>query len=774
MFGRPTLGHTVRLGELFDERTNQFLGVQLYKEDSIKYYFTIADVNRTDLSLSLSDSVMSKASILDIDPSLSLDVLTGLVKVKGSASYLKDSKSNSHVRSWAMALKMQTEERRLLFAENGLGHNILGPVQDTYIADGLATHFVSSVIYGGNVIIRMAESSGEAVEEDLTRELDLHLNNLKSPVSLTGETAADTKEDFSNLDNKFDLEVYADIELDEVPVNAKDVLDIVPHAADLIRGGPPRLSKHNPQEGARNDVAAANLEPKDRPIRGVPVFVTLQPIPKKLQYVAQGDLAVFRLKQMVADEALAVFSKLEDLRNRFATLIDSMATYKKIIPKLAERALASVNVFTEDHLRLLRMLGHFIRGIRIGDEGKIEETNFVQIDSLIIMSSEHPDAPGSCRNSQSNPSFLDKAKKLYATHSTAVDTTSLHPSKFPLVCLEKSFEDFQNLFYDIRRVPSGRLDEDGAVLPPSFDTIDDVRRAPHRQNTIPLFLMTPSLDDPDATLAVVRFRSLLYNRKTYHRRYLVYLEDSSDTKLVPHKDFLKLSEPAYFLGKVDADGKLTWTRNDNDTKPDDDAPEASLELPLSAPSRRLTKVVYHHAKRVLSVPLKNIDGTKSFSVIFRFSDLEPKSFAGEFARLGCSKAWVAFYARPFCARKQYGDYWTYDIDPNPIENATFSLTFVQDANDQEVSLYRNDVLINSTQLVVPPGDPGYKKWTLKLLDHFHGNFGRVLVYNVALTGEQVRDLTRFVPRGTSEDESRYELGGALRVHIVRDDQKPTE
>lgn len=40
--------------------------------------------------------------------------------------------------------------------------------------------------------------------------------------------------------------------------------------------------------------------------------------------------------------------------------------------------------------------------------------------------------------------------------------------------------------------------------------------------------------------------------------------------------------------------------------------------------------------------------------------------------------------------------------------------------------------------------------------------------------EQVRDLTRFVPRGTSEDESRYELGGALRVHIVRDDQKPTE
>lgn len=780
MFERPTLGHTVRLGELFDERTNQFLGVQLYREESIKYFTTVADVNRTDLSLSLSDSVTSKASILDVDPSLSLDVLTGLVKAKGSASYLKDSKSNSQVRSWAMALKMQTEERRLLFAENGLVHNVLRTLEETHVANGFATHIVSAVVYGGNVIIRMAESSREAVEEDLTRNLAVNLNNLKGLVPLTGEAAAHTKEDFSNLDNKFDLKVYADIELDKVPVNAKDILDIVPHAADLIRGGPPRLPKHSPQEGVRGDASAANidgaanLEPKDRPIRGVPMFVTLQPIPKKLQYAAQADLAVFRLKQMVADEVLAVFSKLGDLRNRFTTLIDSMTAYKKVIPKLAERALASADVFAEDHLRLLRMLGHFIRGVRNGDEGRIEETNFVQIDSQIIISSEHPDdkdAPGSCKNSESNPSFLDKAKKLYATHSTAVDTTSLHSSKFPLVCLEKSFEDFQNLVYDIRRVPSGRLDLDGAILPSSFDTIDDVRRAPRHQDTIPLFLMTPSLDDPDSTLAVIRFRSLLNNRKTYHRRYLVYLEDSSDTKLVPHKDFLKLSESAYFLGKVDADGKLTWTRDDNDTKPDDDTPEASPELPLFASSKRPTKVVYHRAKRALSVPLKNIDGTKSFSVIFRFSDLQPKSFTGEFARLGCNKAWVSFYPRPFCARKQHGDYWTCDIDPNPIENATFSLTFVQDANDQEVSLYRNDVLINSTQLVAPSGDLGYKKWTLKLLDHFHGNFGRVLVYNVALTGEQVRDLTRFVPRGTSEDESRYELSGALKVHIVPcDDQ----
>ena len=56
---------------------------------------------------------------------------------------------------------------------------------------------------------------------------------------------------------------------------------------------------------------------------------------------------------------------------------------------------------------------------------------------------------------------------------------------------------------------------------------------------------------------------------------------------------------------------------------------------------------------------------------------------------------------------------------------------------------------------------------------FHSHCTRVIWPFIEIVKEQVRDLTRFVPRGTSEDESRYELGGALKVHIVPcDDQEP--
>lgn len=116
-FQRPTLGHVVCLGELFDERKNQFLGIQLYKDKAFKNTVTITDSKSTDLTLSRSNSIKDKSNVLGINASLSLDVLAGLVTPSGSASYLRAPTTNSQERSWAMALKVRTGERRLRFAE---------------------------------------------------------------------------------------------------------------------------------------------------------------------------------------------------------------------------------------------------------------------------------------------------------------------------------------------------------------------------------------------------------------------------------------------------------------------------------------------------------------------------------------------------------------------------------------------------------------------------------------------------------------------------------
>ncbi|KIM63795.1 hypothetical protein SCLCIDRAFT_1213956 [Scleroderma citrinum Foug A] len=173
VFQRPTLGRIVRLGELFDERRNQFLGVQL--------------------TLSLSNSVEDKSNVLDINASLALDVLGGLVPVRGSASYLRSSKTNSQKRSWAMALKMRTEEHRLLFAE--LDSKVVEGVKEYFTP--AATHFVSAITYGGKIVINMTERSSDLTGDDIGGSLELELDRLKSTISLKGDAVADVKGEFN-------------------------------------------------------------------------------------------------------------------------------------------------------------------------------------------------------------------------------------------------------------------------------------------------------------------------------------------------------------------------------------------------------------------------------------------------------------------------------------------------------------------------------------------------------------------------------------------------
>lgn len=91
---------------LASSSTNAPVGVQLYEEKSTEV--AVTNVKHTDLTQALSNSLEKKASLLDIQASLSLEVLGGLVKAEGSASYLNDAKCNSQAQSWTLVLKVRT------------------------------------------------------------------------------------------------------------------------------------------------------------------------------------------------------------------------------------------------------------------------------------------------------------------------------------------------------------------------------------------------------------------------------------------------------------------------------------------------------------------------------------------------------------------------------------------------------------------------------------------------------------------------------------------
>ncbi|KAL4077680.1 hypothetical protein J3A83DRAFT_4369019 [Scleroderma citrinum] len=498
VFHRPTFGYAARIGELFDVHKNQFLGVQLYDEEVMKKNI------QTFPSNGMGDT---------------LDMLADVVETKGSSSYLKDTSTCGKARPWALALWMQTEEDHLLFEEDSLGYNILDIVKEIHLTNGLATHFVSSVVCGGNVVTTMTE------KYDPTRTQPFNLMNLMYRTRAEGK--------FDCLDNKFDLAVDSDIDLEEDPMNVKDLFKIIPHAIDVMCGDLPNYVEGNSQIGKTDGTAGVRTKGRSR---GVPISVTLQPIFPELR---RTDLGIFQLKNWVARYILYMFSKLEDVHVCFTTLIDKMMSYREFIPSLVERVMALYNRFRDRHLHLLVILHQFIRDIRSGDEARMK----ADFDHGTPM-------PAMC----TNPFILSQAKILYATYTIAGGTLELFPHKSPLVFLEKSFRAFLDFLNNLQCMLSRLTDKYGNELPSRLSTVDDIRRALRHQLPIPLFILTPSIDDSCGINTAVDFLVMLRNHKTYHQRYLLYLEDCSDEGALPHKGFLNLREPGYFLGKLNANG----------------------------------------------------------------------------------------------------------------------------------------------------------------------------------------------------------------------------
>lgn len=201
----PTLGRPVLLGELYDQRKSQFLGVQLYDKAKMDDATTSININYTDLSLRMSNTFKDKASVIDINAELSVQILCGLVKVKGSAAYLNDTKSNSREHAWAMSLSTRLTESRLLFAQDSLGNNILDWAKG-YIANGTATHFVSSIVYGGNVVVNLVSRRTRFTkEEKVEGSLRAKLETLKGAIDLNGKADLHIGTQFEDLNDKFDI-----------------------------------------------------------------------------------------------------------------------------------------------------------------------------------------------------------------------------------------------------------------------------------------------------------------------------------------------------------------------------------------------------------------------------------------------------------------------------------------------------------------------------------------------------------------------------------------
>ena len=363
------------------------------------------------------------------------------------------------------------------------------------------------------------------------------------------------------------LQIHGDVALSKVPINPQDVLETFPEAASLISDN-----------------------------GGVPISVTLQPIPPKIY---KGGL-VYQLESDFVDDVLKAYSMLNDLSSRFLVLQNNAKRNQDFVPELARTVRVVAGTYTKEHSELLHKLQKFLQEYQ---QGKKPDPG------TVFASQAHPSATGGggeaappvtvASSDITGQKVLDTAAALYQKHLDPTLKDEKVSTQYPasLAGLENELTRFRDMVSDIQKVRkslqhSKQSSTANDAVGSSFylSGIDDVSRAIRIQDKIPLFIMTPmtSGDQSNPDLVIIKYLAILRKNAAYFKdstnpAYMFYAENLSNLehRLPSGGNFAKLAGPSLFIGKVDTDGNLTWVTSDaSPPTPDPSGPGSDLTFPL--------------------------------------------------------------------------------------------------------------------------------------------------------------------------------------------------
>ncbi|XP_067293004.1 NACHT, LRR and PYD domains-containing protein 14-like [Pseudorasbora parva] len=220
---KAALGRPFQLGMLYDCRTDALIpGITLWDPEKLQQSLQVHPKINTDFKVTASDSIEDKFNIMNIDGSLKLSVLGGLINVTGAAKYLKDTKKSFKQQRFTVNYHLTRKFEELtmnhLASVNIAHHEVFE--KDT------ATHVVTAVLYGADacfVFDREVSSDGEirTVEEEAT----VLFEKIKC---ISGDTNLNLKMDYTqkNAVQKFACTFYGDFHLPSSPTSFEEALKV--------------------------------------------------------------------------------------------------------------------------------------------------------------------------------------------------------------------------------------------------------------------------------------------------------------------------------------------------------------------------------------------------------------------------------------------------------------------------------------------------------------------------------------------------------------------
>ncbi|XP_032903422.1 uncharacterized protein LOC116989977 [Amblyraja radiata] len=226
-----TLGRPFQLGMLYDCRSDALIpGITLWDLQTLQSNLDRRDQPSTEFHIIASDSMEKKANALNVSGSLKVSFLAGLVEVKGSAKYLRDTKESKQQAGVTLQYKATTRFEQLTMSHLGI-QNITYP---SVFDEGSATHVITAVLYGAQaffVFDRMTSSTENT--QDIQGNMEAMIKLLPQ-IAIQGEASLEMTEEQKSHAEKFSCTFYGDFSLKNNPTTFKDAINIYATLPNLL------------------------------------------------------------------------------------------------------------------------------------------------------------------------------------------------------------------------------------------------------------------------------------------------------------------------------------------------------------------------------------------------------------------------------------------------------------------------------------------------------------------------------------------------------------
>ena len=226
------MGEMAALGYLYDATSDSFDGTNAMRKRIPPSAIKSQDSNSMDITYISSDKLSEKCSHFEVSPELRLSVMCGLVKLSGSGSYLSDQKTVDKNASMSLCCRLTTKDERI----NVNFDEIEECFSLSTIKNSQATHVVTGISWGANVVIR-AEFQLSESESERNKALELSGEFEKIMKKFSANLNLDVSDKEKGMFQRTEIRCFGDVlpKNGELPTTIESAINFAKSVPELVK-----------------------------------------------------------------------------------------------------------------------------------------------------------------------------------------------------------------------------------------------------------------------------------------------------------------------------------------------------------------------------------------------------------------------------------------------------------------------------------------------------------------------------------------------------------